>query len=150
LLCRQRAGQALRSTWKVVATDQMSQIGKLRSPGKLLENGAQKQQVTQVDGLCQGWGVRAQMGKPAEDVGITVQLIERTNGGMVFAEIDQEVARRATVLTGGVWTEGGCEGLDGSLELVNQWMFQRSVAGEPHERVPGTGLICCATTRAYC
>jgi hypothetical protein len=40
------------------------------------------------------------MGKPAEDVGITVQLIERTNGGVVFAEIDQEVARHATVLTG--------------------------------------------------
>jgi hypothetical protein len=33
-------------------------------------------------------------------VGIAVQLIERTNGGMVLAEIDQEVARRATVLTG--------------------------------------------------
>ena len=40
------------------------------------------------------------MGKPAEDVGITAQLIERTNGGMIFAEIDQEVARRATVVTG--------------------------------------------------
>jgi len=40
------------------------------------------------------------MGKPAEDVGIAVQLIEQTNGRMVFAEIDQEVARRATVLTG--------------------------------------------------
>jgi hypothetical protein len=33
-------------------------------------------------------------------VGIAVQLVKRTNGGMVFAEIDQEVTRRATVLTG--------------------------------------------------
>ena len=40
------------------------------------------------------------MGKPAEDVRVAAQLIERTNGRMIFAEIDQEVARRATILTG--------------------------------------------------
>ena len=40
------------------------------------------------------------MGKPAEDVRIAAQLIQRTNGGMIVAEIDQEVAGSATILTG--------------------------------------------------
>src|SRR5215469_15967632 len=34
LLGRQGAWQPLRSTWDVLATDQMSQIGNLRAPGK--------------------------------------------------------------------------------------------------------------------
>jgi hypothetical protein len=42
----------------------------------------------------------AQMGKPAEDVRIAAQLKQRTNGRMIFAEIDQEIANRTTVLAG--------------------------------------------------
>ena len=55
--------------------DQMSQIGKLGSPGEFLKNGAQEQQATNVDGRRQGRFVCAQMGIPVEDVGITAQLI---------------------------------------------------------------------------
>ena len=69
------AGQALRNARDVLATDQISQIGKLCGPGKLLQNGPQKKEATDVDGLRQGRGLRAQMGKPAEDVRITAQLI---------------------------------------------------------------------------
>jgi TolB-like protein len=40
------------------------------------------------------------MGKPAKDVRVATQLIERTNGGMIFAETDQEVTRCTTILAG--------------------------------------------------
>ena len=91
----------MRSARKVLATDQMSQIGKLCGPGKLLQNGAQKQQASRrrrpgaKGGVCERrWANQPRM------CGIAAQLIERTNGRMIFAEIDQEVTRRATVLTG--------------------------------------------------
>ncbi len=69
---------------------------------------------------------------------------------MIVAEIDQEVARRATVLTGRIRSLGGSEGLDGSPELKSQWMVQRSVAGEFHGEATGAGLTSCAIARAYC
>ena len=59
------------------------------------------------------------MGQPAEDVRIAAQLIERADLGMLVAEIDQEAADGATVLTGRVRTERGCgQGFDGSLEQL--------------------------------
>ena len=69
---------------------------------------------------------------------------------MIVAEIDQEVARGATVLTGRIRNLGGREGLDGSPELESQWMFNGNVAGEFHDDVTGAGLMCWATARAYC
>ena len=58
--------------------------------------------------------MRAQIDKPAEDVGIAAQLIERTNGGMLLTKIDQKVAGDGTILTGRGWSEGGRQGVDGS------------------------------------
>src|SRR5258708_37226 len=49
LLGRQGAWQPLRSTWNVLATDQMRQIGDLRAPGELVQDAAQKQQASDVD-----------------------------------------------------------------------------------------------------
>jgi hypothetical protein len=40
------------------------------------------------------------MSKPTEDVRVTAQLIQRTNGRIIFTEINQEMARGATILTG--------------------------------------------------
>jgi hypothetical protein len=60
---------------------------------------------------------------------------------MIFAEIDQEVAYSATVLTGRIISEGGSQGLDGSPELESQWMLNGNVAGEFHAGVTGTGLM---------
>ena len=68
---------------------------------------------------------------------------------MIVAEIDQEVAHRATVLTGRIISEGGGQGLDSSPERESQWMLNGNVAGEFHDGKTGTGLMSCATARAY-
>ena len=60
---------------------------------------------------------------------------------MILAEINQEVARGATVLTGRIPHLGGSEGLDGSLELESQWMVDRKVPTEFHAGATGTGLM---------
>ena len=60
---------------------------------------------------------------------------------MILAEINQEVARGATVLTGRIPHLGGSEGLDGSLELESQWVIHRNVSTEFHAGVTGTGLM---------
>ena len=60
---------------------------------------------------------------------------------MILAEINQEVARGATILTGRIPHLGGSDGLDGSLELVGQWMIQGNEAREFHVGVTGTGLM---------
>jgi len=148
LLGRQGAWQPLRGTWDVLATDQMGQIGKLRAPGKLLQNAAHKQQASDVDGRHQALG--AQIDKPSENVGIPAQLIKRPNGGMLLTKIDQKAAGHGTILTGGGWRQGGGQGVDGSLEQLHQRMFQPSVAAELHDGLPGAGLMCCATAFAYC
>lgn len=60
---------------------------------------------------------------------------------MILAEINQEVARGATVLTGRIPHLSGSEGLDGSLELESQRVIHRNVATEFHSGVTGTGLM---------
>ena len=60
---------------------------------------------------------------------------------MILAEINQKVARGATVLTGRIPHLGGSEGLDGSLELEGQWVIHGNVSTEFHPGVTGTGLM---------
>ena len=60
---------------------------------------------------------------------------------MILAEIDQEVARSATVLTGRIRRLGGSEGLDSSPERESQWMVHRNMAREFHVGLTGTGLM---------
>jgi hypothetical protein len=69
---------------------------------------------------------------------------------MIVAEKDQEVAYSATVLTGGIISEGGSPGLHGAPELESQWMLHGNMAGKLHDGETGTGRMCCATARAYC
>ena len=83
----------MRSARNVLATDQMGQIGELRGPGKLLQNAAQKQQASDVDGWQAKVWERRSTNQPRM-CGIAAQLIERANGGMMLTEIDQKVSGR--------------------------------------------------------
>lgn len=126
----------------------MGEVGKLRAPGKLFQHAAHKQQASNVDRGSQV--LRAQIDEPAENVGIAAQLIERPNGRMLLTKIDQKGAGDGTILTGGGRSEGCRQRVNRSLELLHQRMFQRSVAAEFHDALPGTGLMCCVTAFAYC
>ena len=53
LHCRQGAGQALGRTRRVLASDQMGQIGKLCGPGKFLQDAPQTHEARDVDGRRQ-------------------------------------------------------------------------------------------------
>ena len=64
LLHRQGTGQALGRPRRILATDQMSQIGKLCGPGKFLQDAAQPHESRYVDRRLQ----RAKVGEPAEDM----------------------------------------------------------------------------------
>ena len=150
LLRGQGAGQSLRGAGNVLATEQMGQFGKLCDPSQFLQNTAQEQEPIDVGDRRQRRSLRAQASQPAEDVRVTAQLMQRTNLGMIGAEIAQEVARGATVLTTRLRSECGTDGVDSAPEEVGQWMLQRSAARAIHDGVTGTGLMCWATARAYC
>src|SRR5437016_11917255 len=104
----------------------MGQVGDLRAPSELFQHAAHEQQASDVDGGSQV--LRAQIDEPTENVGIAAQLIKRPNGRMVLAKIDQKAASNGAILTGRGRSEGCREGVNRSLELRHQWMFQRSVA----------------------
>ena len=74
LLCRQGARQALGRPRRVLATDQMRQLGKLCGPGKFLQDASQMHEARDVDGRRQ-WRSRERMAEPAEDVRVAAQLI---------------------------------------------------------------------------
>src|ERR1700691_1608545 len=101
LLRRQGTGKTLRRARRVLATDQMRQLGKLGGPGKFLpgkflKDTSEVREPIDVDRRRQG----AQVGEPGKDMRVAAQLTQRSNVGMIFAEINQEVACGATVLTG--------------------------------------------------
>ena len=123
-------------------------LGDLRAPGKFFQHAAHEQQACDVNGGRQVLG--AQIDKPAEDVRVASQLIERSNGRMLLTKIDQKGAGDGTILTGRSRSESCCQRVNRSLELLHQRMFQRSVAADFHEALPGTGLMCCLTAFAYC
>src|SRR5579872_4336231 len=106
----------------------MRQIGDLRVPGKLLQCAAHKQQARDVDRGHQV--LRVQIDKPAENVGITAQLVERPNGRMLLTKIDQKGADDGTILTGRSRSESCRQRVNRSLKLLRQRMFQRSVTAE--------------------
>src|SRR4051794_12719046 len=126
----------------------MGQVGDLAAPGKLFQHASHKQEACDVDGRHQA--LRAQISKPAEDVWIAAQLIERVNSGMLLTKIDQKGADDGTILTDGSRSEAWGQGVNRSLELLHQRMLQRSVAADFHDALPGRGLMCCATALAYC
>jgi len=74
----------------------MRQLGKLGGPGKFLKDTSEVRETIDVDRRRQG----AQVGEPAKDMRVAAQLAQRSNVRVILAEINQEVARGATVLTG--------------------------------------------------
>ena len=81
----------------------MGQTGDLCAPGKLFQHASHKQQTCDVDRGRKA--VRAKIDKPAEDVGIAAQLIERVNSGMLLTKKDQKGAGDGTILTDGSRSE---------------------------------------------
>jgi hypothetical protein len=78
-------------------------------------------------------------GHPSEDVGITAQLIQALDLGMMNGEIGEEVAYRAAVVTRCFGVECSADGIDGTLEDGCQRMMEWRAPQEVHEAPPGTG-----------
>ena len=128
LLHGEGAGQASRSAGNILATEQLGELGKLCAPRQFLQNPPEEDQPKDVSNRCQGWGLGAQFGHPAEDVWITAQLIERTNLGIVSTEIGQEVTCCAPVLAGRFGSKRGTDRIDSASEQVGQGMRKGSLA----------------------
>ena len=77
-------------------------------------------------------------------------MVEALHFRMISAEIAQEVAGRAAVMTSRVGAEGNTEGIDRAIEEGSQRMLERRASRAVHEAVTGRGRMCCATARAYC
>jgi len=71
LLRRQGTGKPLRRPRRILATDQMSQIGELCGPGKFLQDAPQTHESRYIDRWRQG----TQVGEPAEDMRVAEQLL---------------------------------------------------------------------------
>ena len=110
-----------------MATEQLGEFGKLCAPGQFRQNAAQENEPNDVSDRRQGRDPRTHHGHPAQDVRITPQLIESGNLGMVGAEIHEEVAGRATVLTYRAGSQCGAQRIDGALRTDGP----RDAAGEP-------------------
>ena len=149
LLSRERTWQSLREARNVLAADQMGEFGKRFGPSQLLEDGTERDEPVDIGGGRERRGLRAEAGHPAQEVGLTAQLVQAVHLGVFGAEIAQEVASSPTVVTSGFGTECSAEGIDSAVEDRNQMMLKRRVARADHEEVTGRGRMCCATARAY-
>ena len=132
-------GKLLRCARNVLATNQAAKFGTLVGPCQIVDDGAQCDEQVDVRRGRQ-WGLLCmQAGHPSEDVGITAQLIQVPDLGMMDGEIGEEVAHRTAVVTRSVGAECGTDGLDGMLEDGCQRMMEWRPAQEVHEALPGTG-----------
>ena len=68
--------------------------------------------------------LRAQTGHPAEDVGLTPQLVEAMDLGVIRAEIAEEVARSPVVVTNAFGLECSTERIDSTGEERSQRMLK--------------------------
>src|SRR5215831_16041365 len=134
-----------KSVWKagdVLASDQMSELGKLVHPRQFMEGPAQGNQQIDVRGSRQWRRLGASTRHPPEDVGVAAKLRERAYLGVCGAEIAQKVANGSTVVASGFGMERSSERGDGKLEGISQRMLKRRSAGAIHDRFPGRGRIC--------
>src|SRR2546422_4642703 len=149
LLCGEWAWQSLREARNVLPTDEMSQLGKLLGPRQFVQDGAQSDKPEDIRCGRQRRHLRAQAAHPAEDVGLTAQLIEAIHLGVIGAEIAEEVARSPMVVTDGCGAERSAERIHSAGEERSERMLEWGAARAIHEEVLGTGRMCCATARAY-
>jgi hypothetical protein len=150
LLWREWAWKSLRPARKVLAADQVGKFRELRSPGQLVEDATQRDEQVDIGCGHQWRHLRAQTGHPAEDVGLTAQLVQALHFGMIGSEIAEEVAGSPTVVTSRLRTERNTEGINRTVEEGSQRKLERGASRTVHEAVTGRGRRCCATARAYC
>ena len=90
-----------------------------------------------------------QVRHPAQDVGLTAQLLQAVHARVMGAEIAQEVANCPTIVTSGVGTECNAKGIDCAVEGRSERMLEGRAACAVHAEIWGRGRMRCATTRAY-
>jgi hypothetical protein len=106
----------------VFAAQEMSKLGKLFGPSQFVQDGAQSDEADD-EGCRSEWRhLRVQARHPAEDVGLTAQLVQTLHLGMSSAEIAQEVADGSAVLTNGFIAECDAERIDSVVEEKHQGM----------------------------
>ncbi|MGH9400757.1 MAG: hypothetical protein ACRD2P_01470 [Terriglobia bacterium] len=125
LLGRERAWESLREVRDVLATDQVRELRKRFSPTQFGEDGAQIDEQVDIGLGREGRRLRAQAGHPAEEMGLTAQLVQGVHLGVIGAEMTQKVADGPAVMTSGVGTERSAEGIDSALEDRSQTMGER-------------------------
>jgi hypothetical protein len=91
-----------------------------------------------------------QVSKPAKNMWITLQLVERTNVRVLGSKPRQEVASSAAIMTNCISMKSRPQRIDSLLEAVRQRVLERRKTRTVHEIGTGSGRMCCATARAYC
>jgi hypothetical protein len=122
LLGGERACQSLREARDVLATKQTTELRKLFGPSQLGEQGAQSDEKVDIGGGGERRRLAAQAGHPAEEVGLASQLLEGVHLGVSGAEIAEEVADGAAVVTIAFGAECRAERIDGAVEDGSQRM----------------------------
>jgi len=150
LLGGEGAWESLREVGDIFATDQVGELRKLLGPSQFGEDGAQGDEQVDIGGGHERRRLGAQTGHPAEEVGLPAQLVQGVHRGVSGAEIAQEVADGAAVVTSGVGAERRAEGIDRAVEDRSQRMMERQASRAVHEESLGTGRRCWATAWAYC
>src|SRR5258708_40175810 len=149
LLCCERTRKSVREARHILAADQMSEFRELFCPSQFVADAAETDEADEIGCGCERRHLRAQAGHPAEDVRLTMQLVEALHLRMIGAEIAQEVAGRPAVLTSGLGTECHAEGIDRAVEDRSQRMLERRPSRPVHEKAFGRGRMGCATPAAY-
>jgi hypothetical protein len=123
----------------ILATDQVCELRKLVRPCQFGEDGAQCDEPVDIGGRDKRRRLRVQTGHPAEEMGLTAQLIEGVHRRVSSAEIAQEVAHGSAVVAKGVRVERRVEGIDRVVEDSSQRMLERRASGALHEESLGRG-----------
>ena len=113
----------MREARNILAADQISELKKLVRPSEFVEDAAQGDQQVDVGCRRQRRHLRVQARPPSEEVWLTPQERQRVDVGVMGAEIAQEIASSATVVTSGVRMERCGERIDGTVEETSQGML---------------------------
>ena len=118
----ERAWEPLRGVRNVLATDQVGEERKLLGPSQFGEDGAQGDEQVDIVGRRERRRQGPQVGHPAEEMGLTAQWVQGVHLGVMGAEIAQEVADGAAVVTRSAEAERRSEGIDRAIEERSQGM----------------------------
>jgi hypothetical protein len=116
LLGGERARESLRLAGDILATDQVRELRKLVRPCQFGADGAQSDEAVDIGGGDERWRLRVQTGHPAEEMGLTAQLIERVHRRVSGPKIAQEVVYGPAVVANGVRAERCTEGINRAIE----------------------------------